>query len=79
MAIQKQITKEEQQKKAAGPLGVSLNSLKKTSIGPVTTTSQSERNSLEISEYAYDIRKSLAVGAAVIVVELVLYYFKIVK
>ncbi|MDQ3098964.1 MAG: hypothetical protein M3Q44_04420 [bacterium] len=76
MAIQKQIVKEEQVTQRSG-IGVSLNSL--PTKNTVSSNSQADRNTQEITAYAKDIRKSLLVGGFVILVELALYFFKIIK
>lgn len=75
MAIQKQVIPDKSIKTNSSGLGVSLNSVRKTS--PILN-SQTERNNYEIAAYAVDIRKSLLVGAFVIVAELVIYFFKLV-
>jgi hypothetical protein len=76
MAIQKQITQDETIKQSGKGLGVSLDSINRKGSSSVT---QSDRNVQEIAAYSNDIRKSLLVGGLVILVEIALYFFKIIR
>ncbi len=77
MTIQKQVIKESTTTHDTEGLGVSLNTLRKSSDR--VAQSQKERNSHEINAYSHDIRKSLLVGGAVVLGELLFYFLHIVK